>query len=215
MKKLLFLTMCLFLARHTWSQAQDNIAQAAALAAQRDAEERYKRLDAEVRNLMEAQEGIQRRQDEFRQRLDKLAEEIRSLKEDQSRTSANMVTREELRKYVDKLKEVDEKRESDKKVILDNIKELAKLPNSIPPEPKTAPRRSSETSGDKDSPCIYVVQKNDRLLDIVAAYNDEFQKEGRGKVTVDEILKANPSIKANLVRTGQKLRIPVPAKESK
>ena len=102
--------------------------EAAALAAQRDAEERYKRLSADVQELLDTQAVLLKRLEESRQRIDRLSDEVRNLKEEHNRTSGNAVSRDEFRKYVEKLKELDEKREADKKLILDNIKSLANLP---------------------------------------------------------------------------------------
>lgn len=220
MKKVLAVAAVLLLFGSRGIQSQDALSQAAALAAQRDAEERYKRLSAEVQNLVEAQEGMQKRHEELRQRIDRIADDIRSLKEEISRNSGSLVSREEFKRYVEKLKEVDEKREADKKVILDNIKELAKAPLPAPSEPKPQ-RRSNESnapssSAPEDGYYVYVVKKNNRLSDIVTGYNEQFQKEGRGKISMDDLLKANPSIKEpNLLRTGQKIRIPIPPKDSK
>ena len=196
-------------------QAADALAEAAAVAAQRDAEENYKRLAADVQAVMETQGLIQKHQEEFRQRLDKLSDEIRTLKEEQARASGNSVTREELRKYIDKLKEqLDEQREADKKLILGNIKELAKVPvvPAVEP-PKTSARHSKEEASDEHY--VYTVKKNDRLLDIVVACNEKFQKNGQSKITMEQVLEANPGLKANHLVTGKKIIIPIPPKEAK
>jgi phage tail protein X len=59
------------------------------------------------------------------------------------------------------------------------------------------------------------VKKNDRLLDIVAACNDKFQKQGQSKITMEQVLEANPGLKANHLVTGKKIIIPIPPKEAK
>jgi hypothetical protein len=212
MNRFLSLLLCFLAARAISVHAADPLTDAAALATRQDAEERYKRLAADVQAILDTQEVLQKRQEDLRQRLDKLVEEIRSLKEDQSR-SGSLATREELRKYVEKLKEVDEKREMDKKVILENIKELAKAPPVVVAESKPPKSRSAEPA--EEQPFVYVVKKNDRLLDIVAEYNDYFQKRGQSKITMDQVLKANPGLKADRLVAGKKIRIPAGGKESK
>src|ERR1041385_1413014 len=80
MKRLLPFVLCLFASRLIWMCAADQLADATALAAQRDAEERLKRLSADVQTVLDTQELIQKRQEEFRQKLEKLADDVRSLK---------------------------------------------------------------------------------------------------------------------------------------
>jgi DNA repair exonuclease SbcCD ATPase subunit len=213
MKRLVALVLCLLAGSHLQSRAADTWSDAAVLAAQRDSEERYKRLSAEMQALAETQEVIIKRQEDFRQRLDKLADDIRSAKEEHSRSAGNLATREDLRKYAEKLKELDEKRESDKKLILENIKELAKVPMAPPPETKPAPRHAPDPN--EEPPLVYTVRKNDRLLDILAAYNEHFQKNGQAKITMAQVLKANPGLKADRLVAGTKVKIPFPPKDSK
>jgi hypothetical protein len=187
---------------------------AVALAAQQDAEERYKRLAADVQSLQEAQEVLQKHLDDVRQRLSRMDEELRSVREEVNRSSANYVTRDDLRKYLEKFsKEVDERREADKKLILQTIKELGNAPAPTQSEPAKipAPRRAAETS--EESNYVYTIKKNDRLLDIIAAYNDHYQKEGLPKITKEDVLRANPNMKPDLLRTGQKIKIPIPSKD--
>jgi seryl-tRNA synthetase len=205
----------------------DPLSEATAIAAQRDAEERYKRLAADVQELLDTQTVLLKRLDESRQRIDRLSDEVRSLKEDQSRALGNTVSRDEFRKYVEKLKEVDEKREADKKVILENLKNLSNL--SAPSAPvekekekdKATSRRSTERTGDRgadvsdEAPYLYTVKKNDQLLAIVAEYNDMYQKQGLPKITVDQVLKANPGLKADHLVAGRKIKIPVLSKASR
>jgi hypothetical protein len=199
--------------------AADQLSEVAAIASQRDAEERYKRLAADVQSALDTQEVLLKRQEEFRQRLEKLTDDVRVLKEEQSR-SGSLASRDELRKFVEKLKEVDEKRESDKRLILEKIKELAKLPMAAPVADRTPPRRTAAPAAapaetDEEPPYVYVVKKNDRLLDIIAEYNDYFQKNGKPKITLEQVLKANPGLKADRLVAGRKVRIPVLGKEGK
>lgn len=213
MKRRVALVLCLLASSSLPMRAADALSEAAVLAAQRDAEERYKRLSAEVQSIADTQEVLIKRHEELRQRIDKLAEELRTARDEQRRSSGNNVSRDELRKYVDKLKEIDDKREADKKLILENIKDLRNLPVAPPPEPKPAPRRTPDPN--EEPPFVYTVKKNDRLLDILTGYNDHFQKEGRGKVTMAQVLKANPGLKADRLVAGTKVKIPIPPKDAK
>lgn len=191
----------------------DALAEAAALAAERNADERYKRLNADIQNIQDTQELLIRRQEEFRQRLDRLADEIRALKDDQTRSSGNYATREELRSYVAKLKEVDDKREADKKLILEGIRDLAKVPVVVAAPVQSRPQSVAAAESSDEAPFIYVVKRNDRLLDIIAEYNAYFEKHGQSKITMGQVLKANPGLKPDRLFPGKKLRIPVPSKD--
>ena len=52
----------------------------------------------------------------------------------------------------------------------------------------------------------YVIKENDRLIAIAKAYNDQGIK-----VTVKQILDANPGLKAESLQPGKKIFIPAPA----
>ena len=216
MKRFLLWVLLVFTGSALFIRAADSLSEAAAFAAQKDAEERYRRLAADVQTVLDTQEVLLKRQEDTRQRLDKLAEEIRTLKEDQSRASGNFASRDELRKYVEKMKELDDKREADKRLILENIKELGKLPLAATASVEKPPaRHGSPEPTNEEPPYVYVVKKNDRLLDIIAEYNDHFQKTGKPKISLEQVLKANPGLKPDHLVAGRKLRIPVPAKDSK
>ncbi|MFO1499480.1 MAG: LysM domain-containing protein [Verrucomicrobiota bacterium] len=209
MKK--YLMVALLAASPVFLRAADSFGDAAAVAAQRESEERSKRLAADLQTIQEAQELILKRQDEFRRRLDKLADEVQAIKDDQTRSAGNFASRDELRKYIEKLKEqLDEQREADKKLILNNIKELAKTPPAPVSETKAAARRNPEPEG--EPAFVYVIKKNDTLSDIIAEYNDYFQKNGQAKISKEQVLKANPGLNPDVLVTGKKIRIPPPAK---
>ncbi len=213
MKKIVPLIICLLAGAPALVNAADALTEAAILAAHRDSEERFRRLAADIQNIQDTQEVLLKRQEEFRQRLDRLAQEIRDFKDDQGRSTGKFATREEVRSFVDKLKEVDEKREADKKLILDGLKQLAKAP-PVPAvvEPKTPPSAARES---EETPYLYTVKRNDRLLDIIVGYNEHFQKQGLGKITMNQVLRANPGLKADQLVVGKQIRIPVPAKPAR
>jgi hypothetical protein len=216
MKRILLLAFCLFGLRPVGTGAQEPSSDATVQAAKLESEERFKRLEADVRSAMDTQEVIQKRMEEFRQRLEKLETEIRNLQEEQGRSSGNFVTRDDLRKFAEK---VDEKREADKKLILESIKELgAKAPVVAGAEPTKEPSRNSShrtAESPEEMPFVYTVQKNDRLLDVIAAYNKYFQQHGLRKITKEQVLALNPGLNPDRLITGKKIQIPVPAKDNR
>jgi Skp family chaperone for outer membrane proteins len=189
------------------AQTAESVTMATTLAALRNAEENLHRLTAEVQNLIDTQEMIRKRQERLQQRLDSFEAEVRALKSEFTRANASGISREEFRELALKLREIDDKRESDKQLILKNIRELAKVPVA-PPSDTRPPRRAPDTG---EAPFEYTVKKGDRLLDIIAAYNVMFEERGQGSITLDDVTRANPSLKnPNNLRTGQKIFVPVP-----
>lgn len=174
----------------------------AAGASAQEYEERYKQINGRVQDLLEAQGSLQKR-------IGKLAEEIQALREEHSRAANQSVRPEDLRKVADrlteKIREIDQKREDDKKLILEEIRKLAQAPL---PVPETQPKRPKEV----DPPTApatpqkgyeYVVKSGDTVAAIVAAY----QQSGV-KVSVSQVMKANPGLNANRLKVGQKVFIP-------
>lgn len=172
------------------ARAQDPEA-AAAAAARQDSEERYKRLNAAVEDLITAQAAQQKK-------ISELAAALAELREEMTRHANNNTTRDELRSLAEKVQEIEKNREADKKLILDEIKKLAKAP-PVRPAPATTAAERPEKGYE------YVVQSGDTLSSIVAAY----RKEGI-KVTTDMVLKANPKLDPNKMQIGQKIFIPQP-----
>jgi chromosome segregation ATPase len=187
---------------------------AVAQALQQDTEERLRRVTADIQNLQDTQEVLQKHLEEIRQRMSKLEDELHTIKDEQGRNSGNYVTRDDLRKAFEKFaKEVDDRREADKKVILESIRGLEKsAPSMVSDSPKGNSSRHAPEPSDEDTK-IYVVKRNDRLKDIIARANELYAQQGLPKITEEEVRKANPNLtNPNLLRTGQKIRIPIHGK---
>jgi LysM repeat protein len=168
-------------------------------------EERLNKLNGLVQDLVEDKASLKKQ-------LDVMAKEIQSLRE-QGSSASSAASAEDLKRLAEKVQEIDRKREADKELIL---KEIEKLGKSIGAAARTrqtsTPPQKSESGGGgagavSDKGYEYVVQTGDTLSAIVAAY-----KEQGVKVTVDEILKANPGLKATSLVVGKKIFIPAPAK---
>lgn len=213
----------------SWIAAQEGTA-----AADRyDAEERYKRLNSAVDDLMASQSALQ-------QRLTAAKDEVQRLREEVERSKVNptaFASAESLhelantvRELAKNLKEIDEKRQADKKLILEAIeadkervlkemKALAQLPPPVRETPpavsspaKSTARRKAEPTKDKDKDKVeseYAIQKGDSLSKIVAG----LRKDGV-KITLDQLLKANPGLTTKTpLYVGKKITVPAPATE--
>ena len=199
---------------------QDNAARAAALAEREAAEERYKRLNSAVEDLWAAKAEQDRR-------LAALVEEIRNLRADASKTDpGKYVTREEFNKLIKTVEEIERKREADRKLIEDEFKQLErdlrKMLSAPPPSPspknlkspqtqgkteKTA-GKSADTSAANQEGVWHEIEEGNKLIAIIAAYNEEYKKQGK-KTSLRRILDANPGLEPTKMKVGQKIFIPL------
>ncbi|MBM3880295.1 MAG: LysM peptidoglycan-binding domain-containing protein [Verrucomicrobia bacterium] len=178
-------------AARTW--AQNPAAEAAARQAE---EERYLRLNAAIEDLQASFAALQRR-------VAALRDELQAAREEQAAAARTYVTRAELQDVIERLRELDRKREEDRKLILDEIRKLAQVPlpeppkRAAPPEPMPPPA----AKGYK-----YLIKQGDTLDAIIAAYRNNGVKVG-----LDQVLQANPGIKPTALQIGQEVFIPDPA----
>ena len=167
-------------------------------------EERLNKLSGQIEDLMAARTADQKR-------ISELSRELESVREQPAKPTANYATQEELKRLAEAVKEIDRKRLEDYDKIRAEILKLGKtLSAPLAPPKKNAPATPSD-SPVSDKPVApekgfeYVIQPGDTLSVIVQAY-----REKNVKVTVDQILKANPGLKPDKLRPGQKIFIPAP-----
>jgi LysM repeat protein len=168
-------------------------------------EERLNKLSAQIQDLTDAL-------DAQKKRVDDLARQLRAVQDQGSKAGAGYASQDDLKQLATKLQEVDEKRQQDNERI---VKELDKLGKALgapasgahskpAPSATTAPAGDSPAAADKDH-YEYTIQSGDSLSAIARAYNEKGIK-----VNVDQILKANPGLKPEKMRVGQKIIIPSP-----
>lgn len=170
-----------------------------ALAADAEVEERLNKLSGQIEDVLAAQHAQ-------RVRLDELAKEINNLRDQQDKPSVPYATQDSVTRLLKGIEEVDRKRLDDYEKIKSELKALGRTlsQSTAATKPVAAPRDETR-SNIPDKGYEYVVQKNDTLSVIVAAY-----REKNIKVTTDQILKANPGLKAEKLKVGQKIFIPAP-----
>ncbi len=167
-------------------------------------QERLDKLSGRIEDLTAGQEAL-------RKQISELSRELESVREQAGKPSASYARTEALDRVAEAVKEVDRKRMEDAEKVraeLLKLRDLLKAPLTSPKQkPPPALREKSTVSGSTtpEKGFEYVVQSGDTLDAIVQAYRDK-----NIKVTVAQILKANPGLKAERLRVGQKIFIPAP-----
>ena len=167
-------------------------------------EERFNKLAGQIEDLRANQEAITKR-------IEALGKEIESLRGQVEKPTGNYASDEDLKKLAEAVKEVDRKRLDDYEKIRLELKNLGRsLAAPAQPVRKTVPPpntdvSTSEKSNIPDKGFEYQVKKGDTLSIIVQAYRDN-----NIKITMDQVLKANPGLKPERMRVGQKIFIPAP-----
>lgn len=176
---------------------------APAVAPAQDAatEERLNKLSAQIDVLIEAKDAQNKK-------IDDLQSQIRDLQSQVSKPSGNYASADDVKQLADAVKEVDKKRQEDNEKVLNELEKLGKTLGG------TSNRRNSTVSEPRTPVDVnpnaahfeYTVQAGDTLSAIVKAYRDK-----NIKITSSQILAANPGLKPENMRVGQKIVIPAPA----
>jgi LysM repeat protein len=190
MKRISFLLVTLALCAAPAARAQDAAT-----------EERLNQLSGRIDNLTDAQAAI-------KSQLAALSREVRELREQVGKPTGNYAAQEDLKRLADAVKEIDRNRVHDIDLVRAELQKVAKSISAPPPTSRKAtPSPGAETPSHPipSTGFEYVIQKGDTLSVIVAAY-----REKNVKVTASQILNANPGLKAESLRVGQKIFIPAP-----
>jgi LysM repeat protein/cell division protein FtsB len=209
--KLAFLVAALGICLFRLPAIAQNQDTGAAAAARAESDERYQQLSADMDSLHAANQALV-------QRITALEEEIRQLREAQTRAASNSNVQDDIKRLADKIEEVDRKRAEDKQAIADQIKQSTSslertLSTASAPPPASSQVRASSAKDEAVLPgggFVYVVQSGDYLSAIVKAYNTDFKSKGMKTITLKQVMEANPGLDWNRLRVGQKLTIPKP-----
>lgn len=167
-------------------------------------EERLNKLTAQIQDLVEAQ-GAQSK------RIESLEKEIRSMQQEQSnKPVVNYASQDDLKELAAKLKEVDNNQQKDNEHVLTVLKSLGKnLGASSVKKPATTPKVSDDNApkapASPEKGFEHEVKSGQTLSAIIQAYRDQ-----NIKVTLKQVLDANPGLKPEKMYVGQKIFIPAP-----
>ncbi len=197
------ITFSALLTARTLAQGAD----AVALAAQREAEENLKRMNASIEVVQTAQEAQQKQ-------ISALAGEVEKLRAEVAKAGAGSASQESIKRLSEQILEVDKSRIADNKRIQEALEKLAKLlaerPPVVAPRPRDTMVPPAGNGGGAGRPANeegfdYVIQKGDLLDKIVQAY-----REQKIMVTKKSIIDANPNVNWSKLQIGQKIFIPKP-----
>ncbi|MDE3066274.1 MAG: LysM peptidoglycan-binding domain-containing protein [Verrucomicrobiota bacterium] len=161
-------------------------------------------INGQIQNLLDAQAAQAKR-------LDTLEREINDLRDKVNQPAPNnYASTDDLKALAQQVQEIDRKRQDDNDRILKELQHLEKTlaappVSRAPPEISTAPLAdNASTPGGKQNGYYYEVKSGDTLSAIARAYRDQMHL----KVTVADILKANPKLDAKSLKVGQKIFVP-------
>jgi LysM repeat protein len=145
-------------------------------------------------------------------RLTALEQKINDLQEKTSQPSGgDYASADDLKKLAEQVQEIDKKRQDDNQKILKAIEQLSRhgaiepLHKSDESQDGPQPPPTPTTNPGNQNGYYYTIAPNNTISAIAKAYRAQGVK-----VTVDDILKANPNLKPNSLIVGQKIFIPAP-----
>jgi len=157
------------------------------------------KLSGQIQDLTDAQAQQAKRIEAVEKELADLTAKVNTPQVNDSASAAD------LKKLADDVQEIDRKRQADRELILANLEKLGKISAS-----ETHPHRSApKTSDEPATPATgyeYVIKDGDTLGVIAKAFKDKGVK-----VTVSQIIKANPGMNPNALYVGKKIFIPDPS----
>lgn len=176
--------------------------------------EEFRRLAGEVADLREANLAQQKRIALLQKEVDALREALRDTQERSISKMGDFATREDLKRIVDQISEVDRRRESDRKLILQEFENLGKSISKSSHRREPEPDRTEPAKPFVGSVFPYEVNAKDgSLSQILSAYNADLQKRGLPSVSIRDVQQANPGLNPDRIYVGQKLNLPVPDKK--
>ena len=210
---------------------------AAAIAAQREAEERERRMNSLIENLQQANTVQQRRINELNNDVAALRRQLVEFENRYKNAQLGAVSQTDLRKIYDTMDKIENNRQSDNKLVKEQFQELRKIldkqPVYVPPVNPIVPPPSHTRDRDRDKPTTkpegdttttqeppsftgdyypYKIKSGDILTRVIAAYNAQLKEKGMNKapITLDMVKKANPKINPNNLPVGTEIKIPIP-----
>lgn len=179
----------------------------ASLARAQDAatQQQIDQINGSIQNLIEMQAAQGKR-------LATLEKSVSDLQDKLNQPAANnSASADDLKKLAEQVKDLAKKQQDDNDLVLKELEKLGKggiipTPSHKPSPDISAPSAANSGNGDKQNGFYYPVQAGDTLSAIAKAYTDNGHK-----VTVKQILDANPGLTPKNLIVGKKVFIPDPS----
>ena len=180
----------------------------ASLARGQDAatQQQIDKLYGQMQDLIEAQAAQGKRIDALEKQISDLGDKLNQP------AASGGADADDLKKLAAQVQEIDKKRQADNDLILKQIEKLGKVSGGSTGH-KSSPAVAPATSTDNSTPSAsgpqkgydYTIAANDTVSAIAKAYRAQGVK-----VTVAQILAANPGLNPNSLVVGKKIFIPDP-----
>ncbi len=163
-------------------------------------EERLSKLAGQIEDLRAGQDALHKQ-------VEALVRELGNLHDQVSKPTGNYASQEDLKRVADALKEVNQKRIDEAEKVRADLLSLRKsLLAPTGPRRATGSNSAELTHSDKpENGYEYIVKRGDTLSTIIQAYRDN-----NVKISLEQVLKANPNLKPERMSVGQKIFIPAP-----
>lgn len=167
-------------------------------------EQRLNEISGRIENLLESQESQ-------RKHITELSRELDHLREKLNKPQPDYASQEDVRRLAEAMREVDRKRLDDYERIREELRKLGRTIRESAATPPAAPAKITPAPSREPAEPVsekgfeHVVQKGDSLSTIVKAYRDK-----NIKVTMEQVLKANPGLNKERMPAGKKIWIPAP-----
>jgi LysM repeat protein len=182
----------------------------AARAQDAEVTERLNKVEGYVQDLLAAQTAQNKR-------IEALEKEIADLRDKLNQPGANNYAgADDLQKLAGQVQELAKKQQADNDLIVKEIEKLGKisggstsshrLPPNVPTTTTTSTGNSTPGANVPQKGYDYTIHSGDTLSAIAKAYSDQGHK-----VTVKQILDANPGLDPKNLIVGKKIFIPAPA----
>ena len=166
----------------------------------------------QLRGGMEELKGAYNLQIRKMMALEKEVIILRTANENLKRENAlRFASNEDIDELATKLMEMDKNRRNDLQITNKQIDEILKVVKELTTAAPAVPPIRNNPPPAKFKAREHVVQPGEFLSTILEAYNSAFKAAGlSGRVSQDQVLKANHGMKADRLLAGQKLLIPLP-----
>ena len=183
----------------------------ASLASAQDAatQQLIEEINGRIQNLTEMQAAQGKK-------IAELEKQISELGDKANQPAANSgASADDLKKLAEQVRELAKKQQNDNDLIVKELEKLGKgggvsptshKPPAVSNENPTPPS-SAGTSSSKQNGYYYPLKKDDTLSAVAKAYSAELKT----KITVEQILAANPGLDPNKMPVGKKIFIPDPS----